>query len=123
MGAGDARSQGISNHDIDYVESNKFRPITLKVNCKLHGCEIISETEEHMARLVNGKSNMADGLDLVIKGINPPPPPPPPPNTHTQWRGALMFPLICAWINVWVNNHEAGDLRCHGAHYDVIVMT
>ena len=22
-----------------------------------------------------------------------------------QWRGALMFSLICAWINVWVNNH------------------
>ena len=39
-----------------------------------------------------------------------------------QWRGALMFSLICAWINVWVNNHEAGDLGRHGAHYDVIVM-
>ena len=25
-------------------------------------------------------------------------------------------------INVWVNNGEAGDLRCHHAHYDVIVM-
>ena len=39
-----------------------------------------------------------------------------------QWRGALMFPLICVWINGWVNNREAGDLRRHGAHYDVIVM-
>ena len=39
-----------------------------------------------------------------------------------QWRGALMFSLICAWINDWVNNHEAGDLRRHRAHYDVIVM-
>ena len=38
-----------------------------------------------------------------------------------QWRGALMFSLICAWINGWVNNGEAGDLRCHGAHCDVIV--
>ena len=28
-----------------------------------------------------------------------------------QWRGALMFSLICAWINGWVNNREAGDLR------------
>ena len=26
-----------------------------------------------------------------------------------QWRGALMFSLICAWINTWVNNREAGD--------------
>ena len=39
-----------------------------------------------------------------------------------QWRGALMFSLICAWINGWVNNSEAGDLRRHRAHYDVIVM-
>ena len=40
-----------------------------------------------------------------------------------QWRGALVFPLICAWINRWVNNREACDLRRHQAHYDVIVMT
>ena len=40
-----------------------------------------------------------------------------------QWRGALMFSLICAWINDWVNNREAVDLRCHRGHYDVIVMT
>ena len=39
-----------------------------------------------------------------------------------QWRGALMFSLICVWINDWVNNREAGDLRRHRAHYDVIVM-
>ena len=40
-----------------------------------------------------------------------------------QWRGALMFSLIYVWINGWINNHEAGDLRRHRAHYDVIVMT
>ena len=40
-----------------------------------------------------------------------------------QWRGALMFPLIYAWINDWVNNREAGDLRRQRGHYDVIVMT
>ena len=40
-----------------------------------------------------------------------------------QWRGALMFSLIFAWINGWVNNREAGDLRRHRAHYDVTVMT
>ena len=39
-----------------------------------------------------------------------------------QWRGILMFSLICAWINGWVNNREAGDLRRHCAHYDVTVM-
>ena len=39
-----------------------------------------------------------------------------------QWRGALMFSLIYACINDWVNNSEAGDLRHHRAHYGVIVM-
>ena len=39
-----------------------------------------------------------------------------------QWRGALMYSFICAWINGWVNNREAGDWRHRRAHYDVIVM-
>ena len=39
-----------------------------------------------------------------------------------QWRGTLKFSFICAWINGRVNNREAGDLRRHRAHYDVIVM-
>ena len=39
-----------------------------------------------------------------------------------QCCGALMFSLICAWINGWVNNHTAGDLRRHRAHYDVTAM-
>ena len=32
------------------------------------------------------------------------------------------FSLMCAWINGSVNNREAGDLRRHRAHYDVIAM-
>ena len=39
-----------------------------------------------------------------------------------QWRGALMFSFICTWINRWVNNREAVDLRHYCAHYDVSVM-
>ena len=40
-----------------------------------------------------------------------------------QWVNiTLMFSLICAWMNGWVHNREAGDLRRHRAHYDVIVM-
>ena len=38
------------------------------------------------------------------------------------WRGALMFSLICVWINCWANNHEASDLRRHRGHYDLTVM-
>ena len=40
-----------------------------------------------------------------------------------QWCGALMFSLICAWINGRVNNRETGDLRCHCTHYDIFVMS
>ena len=39
-----------------------------------------------------------------------------------QWHGALMFSMICAWTNSWANNGDAGDLRHHRAHYDVMVM-
>ena len=35
-----------------------------------------------------------------------------------QWRGALMFSLISAWINGLVNNSEAGVLRRHS-----VIMT
>ena len=41
---------------------------------------------------------------------------------QSQRYGTLMLSLICARINGWVNNREAGDLRHHRAHYDVIVM-
>ena len=49
---------------------------------------------------------------------------PPPVNSPHKgwWRGALIFYLICAWLNGWANNGEAGDLRRHRAHYDVSVM-
>ena len=39
-----------------------------------------------------------------------------------RWRGALMFSLICNWINGWVSHRETGDLKQHHAHYDVIIM-
>ena len=39
-----------------------------------------------------------------------------------QWRRTLMFSLICAWPNGWVNNRDAGDLRRYRLHYDVNVM-
>ena len=35
---------------------------------------------------------------------------------------SLIFSLNCAWTNSWTNNGDAGDLRRHRAHYDVIVM-
>ena len=44
-------------------------------------------------------------------------------STHKgQWRGAFMFSLICAWINGWVNNREAVDLRRYRAYFGVTVV-
>ena len=83
---------------------------------------------------------------------SPPPPPPPPPkkkkkkvnlaydynannpnvlpNTlHDDFIKRNHFPRywhfvqgICYWRNGWVNDREAGDLKCHRAHYDVTIM-
>ena len=39
-----------------------------------------------------------------------------------QWRRTLMINLICARINGWINNCEAGDLRRHRLHQYVIVV-
>ena len=37
-----------------------------------------------------------------------------------QWHWALIFSMIYALINGWVNSR--GDLRRHGAHHDVIII-
>ena len=39
-----------------------------------------------------------------------------------QWRGALVFSLIYALINGWVNNRGAADFRRHRGRYNVTVM-
>ena len=39
-----------------------------------------------------------------------------------QWCRALMFSLICAWTNGWVNNRYAVDLKCHCANHGVTAM-
>ena len=58
-------------------------------------------------------------LALVVRGIHRSPVNSP---HKSLWLGALMFSLICAWTNGWVNNQDAGDLMCHRAQYDVTVM-
>ena len=44
------------------------------------------------------------------------------PLTKASGAGLWCFLWSAPWINDWVNNRETGDLRCHRAHYDVIVM-
>ena len=58
-------------------------------------------------------------LLAFVRGIHRPPVDSP---HKGQWRGALMFSLVCPWINSWANNRDAVNLRGHRAHYDVTVM-
>ena len=39
-----------------------------------------------------------------------------------EFTGPLCF-FYLRWINGWVNNREAGDLRRYRAHYDVTLMS
>ena len=43
------------------------------------------------------------------------------PLTKASDADILMFSLICPWINGWVNNREAGDLRRNRGPYEVSV--
>ena len=45
------------------------------------------------------------------------------PLTKASDAELWFFSLICAWTNGWANNRNAAELRRHGAHYDVIVVT
>ena len=57
---------------------------------------------------------------LAICAGNSPVPGEFPTQKSVTW--ALVFSLICAQISGWVNNDDAGDMRRHRSHYDVIVM-
>ena len=39
-----------------------------------------------------------------------------------EWRGALVFSLICDWTTNWANTRDAGDLWRHRAHHGVTVI-
>ena len=39
------------------------------------------------------------------------------PGHKSQWSGALVFCLICAWAKNRLNNRCAGDLRRYRTHY------
>ena len=44
------------------------------------------------------------------------------PHTKASDVELWCFLWSAPWINGWVNNREAGDLKRHRAHYDVILM-
>ena len=70
----------------------------------------------HVATWWRHQTQAFFALLVICGGIHRPPGNSP---HKGQWRGTLMFSLICAWIN----NGDAGDLRRHGAHYDAPVKS
>ena len=73
----------------------------------------------HQMQTCSASLAFVRGIHRWLRGIHRSPVNSP----HTdQWRRALMFSLICAWTNGWVNNQDAGDFRRHRSHYDVIAM-
>ena len=73
----------------------------------------------HQMETCSALLSFVRGIHRWLRGIYRSPVNSPPTDL---WRGALMFSLICAWKNGWVNNQDAGDLRRNCAPYDVTVM-
>ena len=102
-------------------QSGKMHNVTLICYCDnvlLQKCTVKSHVLEcatdslHMMAPSNGNSFRVTGHCAVQ--VNSP--------HKDQWCGALLFSLIFAWMNSWVNNGDAGHLRHHRAHYDLIAM-
>ena len=77
---------------------------------------LCSMVTKHGVKMTSSNVNISTFLPLYVESqVNSP--------RKGQWRGALVFSLICAWLNSWVNTCKAGNLKCHCAHYDVTVMS
>ena len=76
-------------------------------------CDLQNKSYPHMPLTHSAMGKIK--VNLRVTPVNSP--------HQGQWRRASMFSLICVWINSWVNNRDAGDLRRYRAHYDITVMT
>ena len=75
----------------------------------------------HQMETCSASLGFVRGIHRWLRGIHRSPVNSP----HTdQWRRALMFALICAWTNGWVNNQDAGEfeapLRTLWRHCNVV---
>ena len=117
----------------DYMKQSKWKLLAEQMeivlrNLRLHEMALLLSYVLIATRMINLPN---ENIDDVIKWKNFPRYWPfvrgihrsPVNSPHKgQWRGAVMFSLIWAWMNARVNNREAGDLRRHRPHYGVTVM-
>ena len=111
-------------YSIDVVLITSYKTIF----CKYRGvAPCIRFNDRHRWRLQNNSMEYDDVIKWkhfprywpFVRGIHPSAVNSP---HEGQWRGALMFSLICTRINGRINYRGGGDLRRHRAHYDVKVM-
>ena len=107
--------------DLAYLEDGFLDAHMIRwLSFKVHEMECWPNARLYQPNVMMTSSNGKITALLALCAENSPTTSNSPHKGH--WRGTLMFSLICAWINVWVKNREADDLRCHRAHYDVTVM-
>ena len=104
------------NHNTSYV--------TMKIKNKIKRPDLLSyisitQTANLSVHMLTPSNGNISALHALCAGNSPVTGEFPSQRPVTR---ALMISFICAWINGWVNNREAGDLRHHCAHYDVTVM-
>ena len=111
-----------SRHNIEYFQNiGKRQPIfrlgdwgMLSVLCESKVCSVIYHCPWWRHQMETFSASLAFCVgNSPVTGWFP---------SIGQWREGLMFYLFCVWINAWVNNREAGDLRRHCANYDAMVM-
>ena len=97
------------------VLSSNFRSIGWKIPPKSHGLEttparhtMMTSSNGNIFRVTGPLWGEFTGHRWI-------------PHTRASDSELSCFYLICVWINGWVNNGEAGDLRRHRAHYDIIM--
>ena len=105
------------------VEYNWFRPLSIVItshwNLLMHIISVIVRSFTYpmlMMTSSNGNIFRVTGHlcgEFTGRGESP---------AQRPVTGSFDVSLICARINDWVNNREAGDLRRHRGHYDVNVM-
>ena len=93
------------------LDNGCYKCIACNVQCALFYCACIAWWRHQM--------DTFSALRAICAGISPVPGEVPAQRPVTR---SFDVSLICAWINRWITNREAGDLRRYRAHYDVIVM-
>ena len=112
--------EGVSNHrHLDSSSNNIFRPTTSETKVPNYWPSVGRHPSQRASDMMTSSNGNIFRVTGHLCGNSPVPGEFPAQRPVTR---TLVFSLICVWINDWVNNREAGDLRRYRAHYDVIVM-